>query len=345
MSVPKVTVLLPVWNAEKYIKQAIESVLNQTFKDFELLVIDDASTDKSAEIILSFQDARIIYVKNNSNLQLIRTLNKGIRLARGRYLARMDADDICFSERLEKQVEFLEKNKGIAVVGTDIEFISSKGRYIGKGIVHPNGPKHIKWGLQRRNCVYHPTVMVNMDLLGEDFFYDTNYVHAEDYELWLRLAKSYEIYNLSDILLKYRIHSASITNIHNQSAINSTLKALKTHSLFQLSDKFVEIIRYPNKISSQEDFIQLIELWKNNCLLFIEKERAVGKEKWVIQNNAISYIFVLSFFCLLKVKRVPIRIFILSLKQLGVNSYHVAYILKNYLKNFYNRYLLRKFVR
>src|SRR5690606_13489679 len=113
-----ISVVLPAYNAELYIKEAIDSVLAQTFTNFELIILNDGSTDKTEEIILSYQDSRIVYVKNEHNLGLIGTLNKGMALAKGKYIARMDADDICFPERFEKQVAFLEKNKEYIICGT-----------------------------------------------------------------------------------------------------------------------------------------------------------------------------------------------------------------------------------
>ncbi|MFT5919102.1 MAG: glycosyltransferase involved in cell wall biosynthesis, partial [Granulosicoccus sp.] len=125
--IPLVTVLLPVYNAEKFLEQAIRSVLDQTFTEFEFLIINDGSTDRSEEIIVSFNDSRIRYIKNETNLKLIKTLNKGIEFASGKYIARMDADDISLPTRFEQQVALLEKQPEIGVCGTNCIIFTTKG--------------------------------------------------------------------------------------------------------------------------------------------------------------------------------------------------------------------------
>ena len=121
---PKVTVLMPVYNGEKYLNQAIDSILTQTFSDFEFLIIEDGSTDQSAEIIKSYSDSRIKLVCNDKNLKLAATLDKGLELSRGEYVARMDCDDISLRERLERQVEYLNSNNDICLVGSGFKLIS-----------------------------------------------------------------------------------------------------------------------------------------------------------------------------------------------------------------------------
>ena len=124
MNVPAVSVILPAYNCEKFIGKAIQSVLQQTFSDLELIIINDGSTDKTEFAILAFDDPRIIYIKNQMNKGLVFTLNRCIELAKGKYIARMDADDICLPERFAKQKTFLDQNENIAVVATTIEFIN-----------------------------------------------------------------------------------------------------------------------------------------------------------------------------------------------------------------------------
>ena len=111
MSIPLVSVILPVYNAELYIRESIQSILDQSFFEYELIILNDASTDNSENIILEFQDERIVYIKNDRNLKLIETLNKGLKIAKGKYIARIDADDICFSDRFQKQISFLNNNE------------------------------------------------------------------------------------------------------------------------------------------------------------------------------------------------------------------------------------------
>ena len=129
---PEITVLMPVYNGEKYLRPAIESILNQTFSDFEFLIINDGSTDNSESIILSYKDERIRYVKNENNLKLIKTLNKGIDLARGKYIARMDADDISLPTRLEREIEYMESHPECGLVSVFPYVMSESGKILHK---------------------------------------------------------------------------------------------------------------------------------------------------------------------------------------------------------------------
>ena len=129
---PLVTVLMPVYNGEKYLKEAIESILNQTFKDFEFLIINDGSTDNSVKIIQSFNDLRIRLIHNESNIGLIKTLNKGLKLSNGKYIARMDCDDVSLPKRLSVQINFMEKHPEIGVCGSWVKIIGLEQKFINK---------------------------------------------------------------------------------------------------------------------------------------------------------------------------------------------------------------------
>ncbi|MDC0255706.1 glycosyltransferase [Bacteriovoracales bacterium] len=340
---PLLTVLLPVYNAEKYIKESISSILAQTFEDFELIIIDDGSTDKSKEAISSFKDKRIRFFKNNTNLKLINTLNKGIKLARGKYLARIDADDICFPKRFQKQISFLENNKNVAILGTDIEFIDKSGNYFGKGVVHPQSHNEIKWGLQRRCCIYHPTTMVNLEKVKNEFFYSEQFVHAEDYELWLRIAKNYRLANLPEVLLKYRVHSSSITQKFSTQATQSMLQALSTHRLEDYTETQIDTIRFPWKLSSVEELNSLLKKWKASCLHFIKISDVTEKEAWLIKNNAISLVLILTFLSLFKFRKVNLKLTISTLRGLGINFKHLFYLFKVYNYNIYHKFFRKYF--
>jgi len=118
VNAPAVSVVMPVYNGEKYLRESIDSILNQTYTDYEFIIVNDGSNDKTEEIILSYNDNRIRYIKNEKNLQIVKSLNRGIELAKGRYIARMDADDISLPRRFEKQITFMENNLEIGVCGT-----------------------------------------------------------------------------------------------------------------------------------------------------------------------------------------------------------------------------------
>lgn len=203
----QVTVLMPVYNAEQYLREAIESILGQTHRDFEFLIIDDGSTDQSGAIINSYYDPRIRAVPNGNNFGLIYTLNRGLDLAQGELIARMDADDISQPERLARQVAFLNNHVNVGVCGSWIEW------FMGRELIDqfPVNDREIKQNLPYRCPFAHPAVMLRAAVLRRyRLRYDPCYPHAEDYELWTRLASLTDFANLPEVLLKYRIHPGQI---------------------------------------------------------------------------------------------------------------------------------------
>ncbi len=213
MTVPKVTVLMPVYNGGKYLREAIDSILDQTFRDFELLIINDGSTDDSCEIVESYGDNRIRLVSNPGNIGLIATLNRGIELAMGKYIARMDCDDICLPERLARQVEHLDQHPACGVVAAKVIMISASGQNQGVWNDDDNftSSLEIRQRLPRANCIAHPAVMVRKDLLSR-YGYDPAQISCEDYDLWLRMAADGIIIDKLDLqLLRYRVTPGSVT--------------------------------------------------------------------------------------------------------------------------------------
>lgn len=216
---PKVTVLMPVYNGELYLKEAIESILNQSFKDFEFLIINDGSTDSSEEIIKSYRDSRIRLVNNERNLRLIATLNKGLELARGEYIARMDCDDISHPKRLEKQVKKMNSDESIAICGTGFKVIGKHGL---KPLILTDF-KSIRNYLHIDNCMVHPSVMMRKSILQKNhYYYDPLYTHVEDYELFVRISKNHKIVNLNKNLLYYRLSPNGISRQFSQEQYERT---------------------------------------------------------------------------------------------------------------------------
>jgi glycosyltransferase involved in cell wall biosynthesis len=218
MSTPMVTVLMPVYNSERFLKQAVQSVLSQTFTDFELLIINDGSTDASVSIIQSFDDPRIRLIHNERNIGVIGTLNKGVALANGKYIARMDADDYSLPIRLEKQVRYLERNPEVAVVATHIIQINAGDEELGHwdDDIQNTKPYQIFKTLAKTNCIAHPTVMMRTDIL-RSYGYHEQQKGSEDWDLWMRLVSDgHRIDKLTEFLLRYRLHTASVTAIHNR---------------------------------------------------------------------------------------------------------------------------------
>ncbi len=209
---PRVTVLMPVYNGEKYLREAIESILSQTFADFEFLIINDGSTDRTAEIIASYKDRRIRLIPNESNLGLIATLNRGLRLSRGEYIARMDADDISLPRRLEKQVQFMDRHPRVGVCGTRFRTIGDEKNIRGRMV--KTDPDMIRCGLLFSSMLAHPTIMMRKDLIERhNLLYNPEFVHVEDFELWVRMLNYCDLANLKDTLACYRFHGRQVTRL------------------------------------------------------------------------------------------------------------------------------------
>jgi len=207
---PGVSVILSVYNGESYISESMESILNQTFRDFELIVINDGSTDRTSEIIKSYSDPRIINLENEKNIGIARSSNKGLRIARGRYIAIMDADDISLPERFQKQFKFLENNPDIGVCGTWIKVIDKNGTWM-KNICYPTSSEVISCSLLFYDCFANPTTMFRKKIIEELGEYDPGFIAAMDYDLWTRTIGYYKFSNIPEFLLKYRMHGQNIS--------------------------------------------------------------------------------------------------------------------------------------
>lgn len=213
MQQPVISIILPAYNAAKYIEQTINSLLQQTFTNFELLIVDDGSTDNTISIINSFTDSRIRLIKNEHNLGLVNTLNKAAILCNGKYIARMDADDVALPQRLHLQKEFLDTHTNVAAVAGWVNFIDEDGTETGTWSLdrQTNTAGEIKKALVKENCIAHPTVMIRTEVL-QKFLYSQKQQHIEDYDLWLRLtANGHAIEKVQQPVLNYRVHAASVT--------------------------------------------------------------------------------------------------------------------------------------
>jgi len=225
MQIPKISVLMPVYNAEKYLAEAVESVLNQTFQDFEFIIIDDGSNDYSLEIIRKYAliDSRIKFF-SHENKGLVDTLNEGIDVSKGKYIARMDADDVCLPFRFEKQHEYLESNNDAVVVGSRIMLIDEDGDYL-CAMVNIFSHEDIDFShinnLTAGAGVVHPTAIIRRDALVQVGGYNQRYKDAEDIDVWLKLAEIGKIHNLNEILLNYRQHFNSIGYTSRKSQLQS----------------------------------------------------------------------------------------------------------------------------
>lgn len=203
---PFISVILPVYNMESFVGNAMDSILQQTFRDFELLVIDDGSTDNSLKIISSFKDERIRIIRNLQNKGNYASRNIGIQQTRGKYIAVMDADDIAFSDRLSAQYTYMEEHPEILAVGTRFLFLNT-----GEVRMNPVSYEDICAGLLNDNCLLHPSLLIRTEILYQLGCYNENYKYASDYDLVCRLSLLGKIENLPEPYMKYRLHERQIS--------------------------------------------------------------------------------------------------------------------------------------
>ena len=219
---PKLSIILPVYNGLPYLAEAINSILHQTLQDFELIIINDGSTDGSGELIGQINDARVRYYRQ-SNRGLAATLNRGIALARGQYIARQDQDDVSFPLRLEKQAGFLDAHPDVGMVGMAAEIWVGDVR-TDRQLRHPSDDASIRFGLLFDNYFVHSSVMIRRSVLEEVGGYseDLSRQPPEDYELWSRVMRSYQVANLPEVLMAYRELPGSMS----RSGVNPFLSKL-----------------------------------------------------------------------------------------------------------------------
>lgn len=228
---PKISVIMAAYNVKRYIGEAIESILHQTFKDFEFIIIDDCSIDNTWEIIQKYakNDNRIIPFKNKENLKLSETLNKGIAIAKGKYIARMDADDISVEDRLQKQFDYMERNPEVGILGGTMEIKDTNNRIIGKRKYNLTD-RQIRKKIYRYSPFCHPLVMIRKSTLDQIGGYDVKWNPAEDYDLYFRIGKYCRFANLEDLLLKYRVIPMSMTTGLTNKMYFKTLDIRKKYS-------------------------------------------------------------------------------------------------------------------
>ena len=233
---PVISVMMPVYNGERFLSKAIRSILRQSFEDFEFIIINDGSTDKTEEIIRSFNDPRIVYKKNGANLGLAQSFNVGIDAARGEYLARMDADDISLPNRLEKQLGFLEREPQIGIVGSSILIIDESDKEIAFHS-RPEDHTNIKFSSLFSSPMYHPTVMGRMEIFKKHRYNET-FSNSEDYDLWNRLLFEAGIHfaNIAEPLILYRVYPQSFTQ-----ALNLDRRALSAHNTIRNVSHYITL--------------------------------------------------------------------------------------------------------
>lgn len=233
---PKISVAMPVYNGEKYIKETIESVLNQTFSDFEFIIVDDGSTDDTFNIVHSFNDTRIKYFKNEKNSGISYSLNRALEIASSEYIARIDADDICYNNRFQIQYDFLESNKNVGVCSANTDTIDANGTKIGttKNFITS---EECKLKLLFANSLSHPAAMFRKNMVLQVGGYSLGMEPIEDFELWVRMTNICEIQNIENTLVKYRVHALHASAVFGKNIHQALVRTFdKKNRLYQIID-------------------------------------------------------------------------------------------------------------
>ena len=257
---PLISVVLPVYNCEMYLRECIDSILSQTFRDFELIIINDGSSDGSKDIILSYDDERIVFIENERNLKVIETLNRGIAAARGKYIARMDSDDRCLPDRLKRQYEYMESHPEVDICSSWAYVIDGNGSRAGK-IKNPGNPETVKCSLLFTNPVIHPAVFGKAGIFKR-FGYSPDAVHIEDFELWNRMSsEGVVISNIEKYLIEYRWHETNISAVNDDAQYRSKVEILKPQVSELVSREVSDDEMYLHEIS-----FRLFSKGRNNGL-------------------------------------------------------------------------------
>jgi len=276
---PEISVVMPVYNGALFIKEAIESILIQTFMDFEFIIIDDGSTDHTIDIINNIKDKRIRLIQNSRNQGNYVVRNIGNKLARGKYIAVMDADDVSIPDRLEIQYHYLERNRKTGLVGSSAEVIDVNNKRI-RSLEKPVSYPTIKLFLLRDNCMVHPSVMYRVAQLKKHrISYNEQLKYAADYEFMIACARKFQIANVDQTLIRYRRHGAQISMGQRilQSRYADVVR-LKQLSRFQL------------KCTHQEQLMHL-NIMKNEGLNDLDVELASNWCNRLLDSNAKNKIY------------------------------------------------------
>ena len=278
-----ISVIMAVYNGEDYLKPAIQSVLDQTYKNFEFIIVNDASTDNTVSIIESFQDERICLIHNEKNLRLAGSLNKAIAMARGKYLLRMDADDICFPDRFEKQVTYMDKHPEIGIAfGSVLKF---SGDTILREIdSNEKKPEYIRATMLFFNTVYHPNVIMRREIF-EKYLYQKEYTVSEDMALWFQVAKDYPIMRMNDFTLLYRVHQGQVSTAFHEKQVEQEMQMKLPYLQKLVKEITVSEQEIHSRISRRNAEVSVSELQS-----WIEKLKYKNEETKVYEKNIFEYV-------------------------------------------------------
>ncbi|MFZ2803655.1 MAG: glycosyltransferase [Patescibacteria group bacterium] len=287
---PRVSVVMSVHDGQAYLREAIDSILMQTEKDLELIIIDDASTDGTVEIIRSYVDPRIRFLQNEKQAGLAASVNRGIREARAPYIARMDADDISQPDRLERQLAFLATHPEVSVVGSRATMVDEHGKHVRDYRV-PLTHGGIRWRALFANPLVHPSIMARTDVLRANP-YDESYPNSQDYALWstLLFEKDIRFANLPEKLLHYRLHPGSTTAKRDDAKKRISVTTSLANIARELTLEAPEEVAYAHFRSNEHitwhDARCVDQLINRLCQMFLQTEKLTLDERKEVQSLA-----------------------------------------------------------
>jgi glycosyltransferase involved in cell wall biosynthesis len=242
---PEVSIIMPVYNAEAFIKETIDSILSQTFTNFELLALNDGSTDRSAEIIQAYNDPRVKYIRCSHDF--ISTLNHGIEIALGKYIARMDHDDLMMPERLQKQYEFMEKHPEISACGGCMQTFGNYSKTVNVLTDHND----IILRMLLCNPMANPTGFIRKSILiDHNIRHESGYSFADDYKLWTEIAKVGRLANIPEVLTKYRVSSEQATAKNYESMMKASNR-IQYEMLYFFLENFIPVEEFGKMVSKK----------------------------------------------------------------------------------------------
>lgn len=340
MKKPLVTVFIPIYNCEKYLKECLDSIINQTYKNLDILLIDDGSTDNSLNIIGKYNDDRIRIIKNKENMGIPFVRNIGLNEAKGKYLAIMDSDDIALLNRIEEQVKFLELNEHIDGIGSYYKII---GRKINRNVKLTSDLEEIKIGLIFANQIGNPTGMIRMDRIRAlGLHYNNKYFVAQDYDFWFQLSKVGNITIIPKVLLKYRVGHGNISKTSKVKKSNERKKILDLihndildYYEFEFTDAEKKLFNNLFSDNSQNDFV-----YNNKFEIkeMIEKMIYINNKKSIFNEYKFNKIIKKYIFSSISIQKInlnkKIDLINLLLKR------DIKYIIKIIIKDFYYKIIL-----
>lgn len=318
---PDVTVLMSVYNGQPFIQNALESILHQTWRDFEFLILNDGSTDDSRDIILSYNDNRIRLVDNPTRLGLAKSLNRGLGLAKGELIARQDADDISHPDRLHRQIQHLKSHPEIELLGAGARAIDDAGQPKNVELRMPTGLAAIRWYLMFHNAFIHSSVIFRRRTILADLGgYNESFDRGQDYDLWSRTARSFKVENLPDVLLDYRYEYGSVSSLAPLPSAGIEEVILKNLRIF-LHDqsipaacaRFILRFRSLDKFSRNTNWKHIAQMFQKThqkfCSLYPEAE-----SDRMIRSHLASNLYWVAYYAASLERRVSIQTYLKAKK-------------------------------